>query len=99
MGCTLDRVNTASKLCHATSSSRSICPIHPYVNSDPDTYSSHINGNANTNAYSHTFIDVNAGTAWLSKAAGRLHTPREQRSNDQPTHPGDADPRAGIVWR
>ena len=56
-------------------------PIHRYIGRDPDTCSSHTNGNANTNAYSHTFINADSGTAWLSKAAGGLHTCGGQRSN------------------
>lgn len=40
-------------------------PIYVYIDRDLDTCSSHTNGNANTNSYSHTFINADPGTAWL----------------------------------
>ena len=81
MDCDVDLVGAAGKLSHSTNSPRSICSIHLNIDRNPDTCSSHINGNASANRFadSHTFIDADSGTAWLSEATGGLHTCGGQR--------------------
>jgi|SoiMetStandDraft_2_1073263.scaffolds.fasta_scaffold170839_3 hypothetical protein len=64
MACTMDRIGAIGELSLATGSD--LRPIYAYIDRDPDTCSSHTHGNANTNSYSHTFIDADPGTAWLS---------------------------------
>ena len=60
----MDRIGAIGELSLATGSN--LRPIYAYIDRDPDTCSSHSNGNANTDSYSHTFINADSGAAWLS---------------------------------
>ena len=40
--------------------------IYAYIDRDPDTCSRHSDSNTNTNPYSHTFLNADPGTTWLS---------------------------------
>jgi hypothetical protein len=60
----MDSIGPIGELFLATGSD--LRPIYACSDRDPDTCSFHTDGNASTNSYSHTFINANPGTAWLS---------------------------------
>jgi len=64
MACTMGSIGPIGELFLATGSTLHLS--YACSDPDPDTCSFHTDVNANTNSYSHTFINADLRTAWLS---------------------------------